>query len=519
MKVREVFFRQLDPEMNWKHGYYADSGYTYGYYSETSPLRLAWAALIQGHALPTRNFRYLDAGCGQGLSLIMMAAAHPDSEFVGLDFLPEHIAHARDLAARCGLTNVTFIEGDFIALEEHPEPLGNFDYAICHGITTWIAPAVKRSLFSLFGKVLNPGGIFYNSYNTFPGWLPTVPFQHLVLLEQRSKTGALALKAARGHMEQLTENSTGMFGALPGLQARLKSMDTQDPAYLVQEYNNNFWQPVFVSQMMDDLAAVKMTYLGTATLVEAYDAVLAPKVRELLAAQAVPVIREQLRDYAINQSFRRDLYVKGQRRPWQNEQGELIHQFEVTRNPTISRPQDGQPFSIRSGTIELNGDNKFYASILDSLELSDGQLCVGQLIERVNSEMRLGVVSAVSMLLHGGWILPHQSYPEGAASKVNKAIGDAVCKGAPYLFISVPASGGAIPLGDAEWFVVRAAMSGVPDSEWLDILDSTMTRTRRAMSKDGKPVIDEKEKRALQMKVVDDVKTIKLPLLRRMGAL
>jgi hypothetical protein len=32
--------------MNWKHGYYADSGYTYGYYSETSPLRLAWAALI-----------------------------------------------------------------------------------------------------------------------------------------------------------------------------------------------------------------------------------------------------------------------------------------------------------------------------------------------------------------------------------------------------------------------------------------------------------------------------------------
>jgi SAM-dependent methyltransferase len=449
----------------------------------------------------------------------MMAAAHPDSEFVGLDFLPEHIAHARDLAARCGLTNVTFIEGDFIALEEHPEPLGNFDYAICHGITTWIAPAVKRSLFSLIGKVLNPGGIFYNSYNTFPGWLPTVPFQHLVLLEQRSKTGALALKAARGHMEQLTENSTGMFGALPGLQTRLKSMDTQDPAYLVQEYNNNFWQPVFVSQMMDDLAAVKMTYLGTATLAEAYDAVLAPKVRELLAAQTVPVIREQLRDYAINQSFRRDLYVKGQRRPWQNEQEELIRNFRVAANPTSARPQDGNSFAIRSGTIELNGDAHFYNQILSHLDKAENGLTVGQLVNMANPDQRSGIVSGVSMLLHGGWILPHQTCANGAASGVNKAIGEAVALGAPYRYISAPACGGALPLGDAEWFVVLAAMAGKPESEWCDILDSTMTKTRRAMSKDGKPVIDEKEKRALQMKVVDDVKTIKLPLLRRMGAL
>lgn len=505
--------------MNWKHGYYADSGYTYGYYSETSPFRLAWAALIQGHVLPTKNFRYLDAGCGQGLSLIMMAAAHPDSEFVGLDFLPEHIAHARDLAARCGLTNVTFIEGDFIALEHHPESLGTFDYAICHGITTWIAPAVKQALFSLIGKVLNPGGVFYNSYNTFPGWLPTVPFQHLVLLEQRSKTGALALKAAKGHMDQLAESTNSMFGALPGLQARLKSMDSQDPAYLVQEYNNNFWQPVFVSQMMDEMAAVKLSYLGTATLAEAYDAVLAPKVRELLASQSVPVIREQLRDYAINQSFRRDLYVKGQRRPWQIEQEDLIRQFQVVANPTTARPQDGAPFSIRSGTIELNGDPKFYNQILDHLDSAGNALSVGDLVSLAQPDQRSGMVSGVSMLLHGGWLLPYQPCTDGAARTVNSAIGSAVGLGAPYRFISAPASGGALPLGDAEWFVVSAAISGMPESEWLNVLDASMTRNRRAMSKDGKAVTDEQEKRALQQKVVDDVKNIKLPFLRRMGAI
>lgn len=305
--------------MNWKHGYYADSGYTFGYYAETSPLRLAWSALVQGQQTPTSGFRYLDAGCGQGLSLILMAAAHPESEFVGIDFLPEHIAHATELARSCGLSNVRFLEGDFIELALDPSNLGQFDYAVCHGITTWIAPAVKESLFSLIGKVLRPGGLFYNSYNTFPGWLSAVPFQHLVLLEQRSKTGALALRSARESMDRLKDGGKALFATLPGLPARLKSMETQDPAYLVQEYNNQFWQPVFVTEMMDRMAAVKLSYLGTATLPEAFESSYLPEVRELLAAQPTHELREQLRDYASNQSFRRDLYVKGRSRPWTAE--------------------------------------------------------------------------------------------------------------------------------------------------------------------------------------------------------
>lgn len=52
---------------NWKHGYFADAGYVFGHQAETMPAWLQWAALIQGHVLPRKGFRYLDAGCGQGL--------------------------------------------------------------------------------------------------------------------------------------------------------------------------------------------------------------------------------------------------------------------------------------------------------------------------------------------------------------------------------------------------------------------------------------------------------------------
>ena len=150
---------------DWKHGYYADNGYTYGYYSETAPTILSWAALLQGHQMPASNFRYLDAGCGQGLNLILAAAAHPDSEFIGIDFLPEHIAHATELAAACGLSNVQFYEADFIELAKEPLSFGQFDFAVCHGITTWVSTAVKQALFSFIGKALRPSGLFYNGYN------------------------------------------------------------------------------------------------------------------------------------------------------------------------------------------------------------------------------------------------------------------------------------------------------------------------------------------------------------------
>jgi tRNA G46 methylase TrmB len=34
--------------------------------------------------------RYLELGCGQGLNLCLMAALHPEVEFVGIDF---HMPH------------------------------------------------------------------------------------------------------------------------------------------------------------------------------------------------------------------------------------------------------------------------------------------------------------------------------------------------------------------------------------------------------------------------------------------
>lgn len=493
--------------MNWKHGYYADSGYTYGYYPETMPLRLHWAALVQNHEVPIQKFRYVDAGCGQGFNLIQAAIAHPDSEFVGIDFLPEHIAHARGLAERCGLTNIEFIEGDFIELAKNPQSLGLFDYAVCHGISTWISPVVKSGLFSLIGQILKPGGLFYNSYNTFPGWLGVVPFQHLVLLEQRSKTGTLALEAARKNIQVLKEHSPKMFNALPGLQARLNSLENQDPAYLVQEYNNLYWQPVFVTQMMDDMAAVKLSYLGTATIPESFNVALPTDVQGLIEQEQTLSIKEQLRDYAINQNFRRDLYVKGMKRPWTAARNEMLKGTRFMINPLMTRPANDQPFNIKGGSVEFNVDVKFYGGLLDELKSKTDGATVAELMDRQkNQQHKNSVVMAISLLLHAGYVHCSNENSEHYKHKQKEAtlaIAVAASEGAPYKYAPSPVTGGAINLSDLEWVMLREHLKGTPVPQWPAIILSSLQKIGKALAKEGSKVTDSSEENNMIKSAID----------------
>jgi SAM-dependent methyltransferase len=83
---------------DWSSGYNVDLGYTYGHHREISPTWLNYAATLRGVTLPTGDWRYLELGCGQGVGLVLTAALYPDHEFVGVDFNPLHIAHARSLA-------------------------------------------------------------------------------------------------------------------------------------------------------------------------------------------------------------------------------------------------------------------------------------------------------------------------------------------------------------------------------------------------------------------------------------
>lgn len=508
--------------MDWKHGYFAESGYTFGAYPESFPVRLAWAALLHGHAAPLSGFRYLDAGCGQGLSLVLAAACHPDSEFVGVDFMPEHIAHGQALAKAAGLTNVTFVEADFSDLAAVPDQLGHFDYAVCHGITTWISPDVRAALFRYVGAALKPGGLFYNSYNTLPGWLAVSPFQHWVRLEQQRLSGQAALKAAQAQFAKLAEVNSGLVTQFPTLKARLKSMEAQDPAYLVQEYNNQYWAPVYFTQMQQALSAVKLDFLGTATLPEAFDSNLPQPLRDLLAAEGDRVLREQLKDFVLTQAFRRDLSVKGRVASWPRATERMLGNWRFVRQPWTVRPEAGKPYVIKGGARELNGNTEVYEPVMDAIEAAgEAGLSLADLRASQPASLAPHLPQILSLLVHGGWIAPLLAAVDEAAAqaarKVNGYLAQAALDGAPYKFIAVPRTGQPTVMQTTEWLWYVLDGEGLAPETWAAEAAARLKQQGRELSKDGKPVTDPAAQKAMLQPGIDHYLNRKRGLLKTLG--
>ena len=102
--------------------------------SYQNPALLNYVAAAAGYApRPLRpGFRYLELGCGKGVTANVMAAASPQGEFWGVDVHAEHIAGARRQAEESGLANITFVDRAFADLPGGDLP--EFDFVTLPGL-------------------------------------------------------------------------------------------------------------------------------------------------------------------------------------------------------------------------------------------------------------------------------------------------------------------------------------------------------------------------------------------------
>lgn len=316
---------RLSTSTSWGAGYY--TGLTYGCYSfrELAPNWIDFALLSQRQR-PARSgdegspFHYLELGSGMGLGLCLLAAAYPEGQFIGIDFHPSHIAHSQWLAAELSLTNVNFHEADFLELAADHGRLPfavdlRFHYVVAHGILSWIAPEVRAALLQLAGTLLRPGGVLYCSYNTYPGWLDRTTFKALADLE-RQRLGEAnltqALERACSSITRLLQFSSPLSRTLPQLGEQLERIrQLNRPDYLCGEYGAEHWAPFYVAEVHKLAGAHKLSYAASASLPDNFPSLLPKALAEQVAAEGDPTIRQALLDLAINQSFRRDLFVKG----------------------------------------------------------------------------------------------------------------------------------------------------------------------------------------------------------------
>lgn len=354
----------------WNEGYFTDVAYTYGYYRDIAPVFQRFCLLLRGYAVAEpAEAKHCELGFGQGVSVNIHAAATP-GQYFGTDFNPAHAAHAAGLAEAAG-SGAQLFDDSFEQMLNRDD-LPQFDSISLHGIWTWVSRDNHKLITEFARRHLKPGGVFYNSYNCFPGWSPAYPLRQLFALHDRfaaPPTDAVKrVEAALSFSKALLDAEPVYARHAPGLDKRLEKIMSQDRHYLAHEYLNREWNCMYFTDVVDALAPAKLDYACTAVPMDAVEAVnLSAAAQTFLATVEHPILREQARDYFVNQQFRKDLYLRGAVRLGPVEQRERL----LATRFVLVQKADEVPMKVRGATGEAALLPELYKPVLELLASRD----------------------------------------------------------------------------------------------------------------------------------------------------
>jgi SAM-dependent methyltransferase len=468
-------------ETTWSHGYYPNALYTCGFYREMAPNWLDFAALIKGHRPLRREgepFRYLELGSGMGLHLCLLAAAYPEGTFVGVDFHADQIAHSRQLAAQLALANITFVHGDLIALADGSasgEPPfdrhARFGYVVAHGVYNWVNAEVRSALLRVASRALAIGGLFYCSYNTLPGWYTASIFQHLAEHQRSRRDPGDPLGAYREAAKLLAELTdpeaklpTALARAYPALAATVNESLRTDPRYLLHEYANAGWQPLYVDEVHPQMAAHQLRYIGSATLAELFPNLMPPAIQAAARVDQAQAPDELVLDIACNKRFRRDLFVHGFQPLSNSALAERMGRVLLISTSPLPQPPEQTRYSTSFG--EIQPDPAALEKV--AAKLSQGPASLNSIAEAMESSVYDAAMLTALMLQADqvGLMRPPQSPGTDNASneveRINRILLQQISAGAPYQSLMAPAIGSAVSIPLIEAVLLEGHTRGLP---------------------------------------------------------
>jgi len=291
--------------------YVDDVPYVRHFIAELSPARLRLAAALNGLVPPPSvDFDYCELGCAHGDTLAGLAAAHPEARFLGVDLSAAHVASAKRLARDGALENIGVLERDFSDLVH--EDIGEFDYIVAHGVLSWVSPDKRKALLDFAKAKLKPGGLLHVSYNTMPGWASVEPLRQLLLFGGAGETSLDRARTGLEFARSMQRAGAEYFLKNPAASEMLETMARAGLPYVVHEYLHEHWAPMYFARVAWEMAASDLHFVGVLPIhLNFRDTALTESNEKLLASVTDRVTFESLKDFAVDEFFRRDLYVKG----------------------------------------------------------------------------------------------------------------------------------------------------------------------------------------------------------------
>jgi methyltransferase-like protein/2-polyprenyl-3-methyl-5-hydroxy-6-metoxy-1,4-benzoquinol methylase len=286
---------------------YDDIPYPSVTHRNTRPEQLAAVARIFGmEPVDFSNARVLELGCAGGGNLISMAAAYPDSRFVGIDLSQRQIDVAGKAIDDLGLTN---IELKRFSVTDVDRSFGIFDYIIAHGIYSWVSDDVRDAIITVCKENLSQSGIAYVSYNTLPGWDVIKTIRDMMVYHSQNFADAeTRIREARQMLNFVIENSgDGDTPYKQMLQAEATRVSRIADGYLYHDHLEHHNDPCYFHEFMSKAADRGLQYLGDHDFSAMNLSGYTEPARGILAQIDDIVRQEQYIDFLTNRRFRQTM--------------------------------------------------------------------------------------------------------------------------------------------------------------------------------------------------------------------
>jgi SAM-dependent methyltransferase len=476
---------------DWTAGYVADIGYTFGYYLELNPLRVKLAFLNAGLVYPEVG-RACELGFGQGLSANIHAATSM-TQWYGTDFNPTQAGFAQELSHISGnnaqLHDAGFAE--FCTRDDLPE----FDYIGLHGIWSWINDENRAVIVDFIRRKLKVGGVVYISYNTQPGWAAMAPMRELLTehAEVMGSAGQGILHRIDGALEfadKLFATNPLFAKANPVVIERLKGLKGQSRNYLAHEYFNLNWLPMPFSGMAQWLAPAKVGYACSAHYLDHIDAINLNAAQQVLLND-IPdtMFRQTVRDFMVNQQFRKDYWVKGARTLTPLAQVEAMRAQKVM----LMFPRADVSLKATGALGEAVMQEAIYGPVLDALA-DHKPKTLGQIEQAVKDKgvQFAQLREAVMVLAGNGSLAPVQDEaltPKAKkhTDKLNAHLLQLARGSADIGYLASPVTAGGITVNRFQQLFLLALSQGKKQpADWAQLTWKILTAQGQRLLKDGK---------------------------------
>jgi predicted O-methyltransferase YrrM len=514
--------------MDWNAGYIADLEYTAGFYREQSPAYLNFVCVLNGYepiALD-RPYTYFELGFGRGLTVNVQAAANPAGQFYATDFNPAHVSGARQMADQAGLTNLTLLENSFSDLAEgRVADLPQFDFITLHGIYSWISAENRLHIRTFIARYLKPGGVVYLSYNAMPGWTTAFPMQKLLLehAKMHPNRSDAQMELARKFVAQLMELKGGYFELNPNISTRWQTLQSGNTNYLVHEYLNDHWQPLYHADVARELSDAKLDFIGSADLPFAFPLLyLSQQKHDMLNAIPDLAMRETVKDYMLNTSFRRDVFVRGARSMRHGRYVECLEQFGLA----LLVPRHKVSLKMKLAIGEVNGKEELYLPILDALAKRPhtvSELIALPALKGAGLANVMQVVTILAASSQASIYIINSSTAAGVSSlALNRALAKRIRYGEDLQVLVSPLLGNGVPASTMELLIYHLWSSGESLSDVRILAEKAwaiMAAQGRRMLKAGAPIEGDQDNIAEMTAMAGQILNEKLPIWRQLGIL